>query len=181
LRAEHASCQIFPDLDRGLEWCENQILEAIPQRRRRSLPLALQLETLFTNTEHVSDFIDYLDELDMEVGQVLFQQGDAADSLYLIELGEVTLLQQREGNQPRRLQGLGAGNMVGEMDFFLQSVYQASATVEQPSTLYRLSQTAMQQMRQEHPEVAATFQEFVIRALSDRLTQTYQEVADLLQ
>ena len=100
---------------------------------------------------------------------------------WVIELGEVTLLQQQEENQPRRLQGLGAGNMVGEMDFFLQSVYQASATVEQPSTLYRLSQIAMQQMRQERPEVAATFQEFVIQALSDRLTQTYQEVADLLQ
>ena len=178
LQAE--ACQVFPDLDRGIEWCENQILEAIPQRRRRSLPLALQLDNLFTNGDHVSGFMDYLEELDMEVGQVLFQQGDRADALYLIELGEVTLLSS-VADQTRRIQSLGAGNLVGEIDFYLRVPHQTSAIVDQPSTLYRLSQDSAQEMRQDHPEVAATFQEFVIGTLSDRLTVSYRQVSDLLQ
>ncbi|MCY7284247.1 MAG: cyclic nucleotide-binding domain-containing protein, partial [Cyanobacteria bacterium CAN_BIN43] len=180
LQADNSLCQVFADLDRGIEWCENQILEAIPQRRRRSLPLALQLDNLFTNGDHVSGFMGYLEEMDMEVGQILFHQGDRADALYLIELGEVTLSSSM-GAQTCRIQSLGAGNLVGEIDFYLCVPHQTSAIVDQPSTLYRLSQDAAQQMRQDHPEVAATFQEFVIGTLSDRLTVSYRQVGDLLQ
>ena len=181
LQAEDEQCQVFPDLDRGIEWCENQILEAIPQRRRRSLPLALQLDDLFTNADHVSDFIDYLEELDLESGQVLFHQGDAADALYLIELGQVTLLSGAAEEQVQRFQSLGSGNLVGEMAFYLRAAHPTAAIVDQPSTLYRLSWAAAQQMQQEKPAVAATFQEFVIRILSDRLGSSYKEITDLLR
>jgi SulP family sulfate permease len=181
LQAEDALCQVFPDLDRGIEWCEEKILEDIPQRRRRALPLALQLDNLFTNTAHISGFMDYLEELDLEAGQLLFGQGDSADFLYLIEVGEVTLSSALETNQTRRLQSLGAGNLVGEMEFYLRAPHPTSAVVDQPSTLYRLSQDAAQDMRQKHPEIAATFQEFVIGTLSDRLTLTYRQVGELLQ
>ncbi|NJR40034.1 MAG: cyclic nucleotide-binding domain-containing protein [Leptolyngbyaceae cyanobacterium CSU_1_4] len=181
LQTEDGLCQIFPDLDRGIEWCENQILDAIPQRRRRSLPLALQLDDLFTNPDHVSGFIDYLEELDMETGEVLFTQGDSADFLYLIELGEVTLLSSVAADQTRRVQSLGAGKLIGEIDFYQRSAHHTSAIVDQPSTLYRLSQAAAQKMRQQHPEIAATFQEFVIGTLSDRLTVSYRQVSDLLR
>ncbi len=117
----------------------------------------------------------------MEVGQVLFHQGDAANSLYFIEVGAVTLLQQQEGDQPRRLQSLGVGNLVGEMVFFLHSSYQASATVDQPSTFHRLSKESFYQMQQEKPEVAVAFQSAVIQILGDRLTRAYKEIADLLR
>jgi SulP family sulfate permease len=174
-------CQIFHDLDHAVEWCENQILETIPQRRRRSLPLALQLDALLTKTEHIPVFMGYLEKLDVEVGQVLFKPGDPSDCLYLIEIGQVTLFLPSEKSQICRLQSLGVGNLVGEMDFYLNLPRQTSAVVEQPSTLYRLSKTAAHHMQQENPEVAATFQEFVIRLLSDRLASTYKEVNSLLQ
>jgi sulfate permease, SulP family len=181
LRADNYFCQVFSDLDRGIEWCENQILEAIPQRRRRSLPLALQLDAVFTNTDHVSGFMKYLEELNMEMGQVLFHQGDAADSFYFIEIGQVSVFLELEEGQAPRLQSLGAGNPIGEMNFYLRSPHQTSALVDQPSTLYRLSWNAAQRMQQEQPEVAITFQEFVIRLLSDRLSSSYKEITDLLR
>ncbi|MBW4662415.1 MAG: cyclic nucleotide-binding domain-containing protein [Drouetiella hepatica Uher 2000/2452] len=174
-------CQLFPDLDRGIEWCENQILEEIPQRRRRALPLALQLDELFPNADYIPVFMDYLEELTVEAGQVLFQSGDAAHALYLIETGEVTVLLQLESGQTHRIQSLGAGNLVGETDFFSQALYQTSAIVNQPSALYCLSQTALQQLQQDHLEVAAMFQQFVIRWVSERLSSTYKEITDLLK
>jgi SulP family sulfate permease len=179
LSAKDNLCQVFPNLDRGVEWCENQILEAIPQRRRRALPLALQLDSLFTNADHVSEFIDYLEELDLESGQVLFHPGDAADAIYLIELGQVTLWSESAEGQV--LQSLGAGNLLGEMAFYLRTPHSTAAIVDQPSTLYRLSWDAAQRMRQEKPAVAVTFQEFVIRVVSDRLSSTYKEITDLLR
>lgn len=52
-------CHAFADLDRGLQWCEDQILDAVPWRRQRSLPLALQLEELLADAEQVSILMDW--------------------------------------------------------------------------------------------------------------------------
>ncbi|MCY7320385.1 MAG: Crp/Fnr family transcriptional regulator, partial [Phormidesmis sp. CAN_BIN36] len=121
-----------------------------------------------------------LKELDMEAGQVLFHQGKAADALYLIESGQVSIVSELEEGQ-QRFQSLGAGNPIGEMAFYVRTPHATSAIVDQPSTLYRLSWDAAQRMREEKPAVATTFQEFVIRLLSDRLASSYKEITDLLR
>ncbi len=93
---------------------------------------------------------------------------------------QVTVSFEQQG-QTRRIQTLGAGNLVGELDFFRNFPHQTSATVDAPSTLYRLSTANFRQMQQEKPDVAAAFQSAVIQILGDRLTQAYKEIADLLR
>lgn len=180
LSPDNSTCQVFPDLDRGLEWCENEILGEVPFRRSRSLPLVLQLNEFFPNHDHAAEFINYLEEWDVDQGEVVFQQSQPADVIYLIEVGQVTLYFERQG-QTRRIQTLGAGYVVGELDFFRHSPHQTSAIVDAPSTLYRLSTESFQQMQQEQPEVAAAFQSAVIQILGDRLACAYREIADLLK
>lgn len=181
LSADDPICQVFPDLDRGLEWCENEILGKVPFRRSRSLPLILQLDDLFPNHDHPFEFIDYLEEWDVDKGEVIFQQNQPADAIYLIEVGQVTIYFERQKEQTRRIQTLGAGNLVGELDFFRHFPHQTSAIVDAPSTLYRLSTEGFHQMQQEKPEVAAAFQSVVIQILGDRLTHAYKEISDLLK
>jgi sulfate permease, SulP family len=181
LRAEDPACQLFPDLDRGLEWCENKILGEVPLRRSRSLPLVLQLNDLFPNANHASEFMDYLEEWDADPGAIVFQQNQPADAIYLIEVGQVTVYWEQQQGQTHRIQSLGAGNLVGELDFFRSSTHQTSAIVDAPSTLYRLSTASFHQMQQEKPEVATAFQSAVIQILGDRLTHAYKEISDLLR
>ncbi|PSN13011.1 hypothetical protein C7293_17765 [filamentous cyanobacterium CCT1] len=178
---EAPTCYSFSDLDRGIEWCENQILGAVPWRRRRFVPLAMQLGEQFSNEDHVAELMPYLEKISVSAGQVLFRPGDTPDYLYLIESGQVTLLLELEGAPSRRIQTLGPGRLFGELDFYLKSLYRSSAKADQPSQIYRLSRIAAEQMRQNSPEVAATFQELIIRLLSDRLACSYQEVTDLMQ
>lgn len=113
-------------------------------------------------------------------GDVVFQQNQPADAIYLIEVGQITLYLERQG-QTRRIQTLGAGNLVGELDFFRQFPHQTSAIVDAPSTLYRLSTEGFHQMQQEKPEVAAALQSAVIQVLGDRLIHAYKEISDLLK
>lgn len=181
LQPDDPVCQVFADLDRGLEWCENQILSQVPFRRGRFLPLVMQLQDLFPNRDHASALMDYLEEWDVDPGTVVFQQNQPVNALCLIEVGQVTIYFERQSGQTHRIQTLGAGNLVGELDFFRNSVHQTSAIVEAPSTLYCLSVASFQQMRQEKPEVAAAFQSAVIQILGDRLTYAYKEIADLLR
>lgn len=180
LEQQDKLCQVFPDFDRGIEWCENQILETVPWRRRQSLPLALQLDEWFLDTTHVAEFMDYLEEMEVEVGQFLFRQGEQANSLFIIEAGQVSILLTRDKQQDLRVQTLGSGSLVGEMDLFLKQPYQTSAIADIRSTVYRLSIEALNQMQQEAPQAAITFQKAINYLLAERLSQTYQEIERLL-
>jgi len=174
-------CQAFPDLDRGLEWCENDLLGVIPMRRARTLPLLIQLNDLFPNRDVAAEFMDYLEAWDAEPGEYVYQHGQPANALDLIEVGEVAVYLDGQQEQTHRIQALGAGNVVGAIDFFRHAPHQTTAIVEAPSTLYRLSTESFQRLQQDHPTVATAFQAAVIQILGDRLTYAYKEIADLLR
>lgn len=77
--------QTFPTLDEGMTWCENQLLEVSQFRRRRTMPLAVQLEVSFIrNPEENATFINYLEKLDLVEGEYLFRQGDHPAGLYFL-------------------------------------------------------------------------------------------------
>lgn len=181
LLPDDLACQAFADRDRGLEWCENDLLGVIPLRRARTLPLLLQLNDLFPARDVAAEFIDYLEEWDAEPGEYVYQHGQPADAIDLIEVGEVAVYLDGQQEQNHRIQALGAGNVVGAVDFFRHSNHQTTAIVEAPSTLYRLTIESFQRMEKEQPEVATAFQAAVIQVLGDRLTYAYKEIADLLQ
>ncbi|MGB7251291.1 MAG: SulP family inorganic anion transporter [Phormidesmis sp.] len=181
LLSEDPACQAFPDRDRGLEWCENELLRVIPMRRARTLPLIIQLNDLFPGCNITAEFIDYLEKWDAEPGEYVYHKGQPADTIDLIEVGAVTVYLEEKEGQTHRIQALGAGNVVGALDFFRHSTHQTTAIVEAPSTLYRLSTESFQRMEQTHPDAAAAFQSAVIQVLGDRLTYAYKEIADLLR
>lgn len=173
--------QIFPDLDRGIEWCEDQILKTLSSlRRRRSLPLALQLNEVFADADQVASFISYLEQIQVSADQSLFRQGDSSDTLYFIESGQVTVFSQLYGGQTRRVQTLSAGTIVGEIAFYLGTPHNTSAIADQPSKLYCLTTATLRTMQRENSQVAAAFQSFVIRLLADRLVYAYDEIEELL-
>ncbi len=58
--------------------------------------------------------------MDVEAGQFLFGQGEQANSLFIIEAGQVSILLTRDSHQDLRVQTLGSGSLVGEMDVFLK-------------------------------------------------------------
>ncbi|MEO1591981.1 MAG: cyclic nucleotide-binding domain-containing protein, partial [Cyanobacteria bacterium J06632_22] len=180
LQSDDPVCQVFPDLDRGLEWCENDLLNVVPLRRARIMPLIVQLNDLFSERDHIAEFIDYLEEWDVDAGEVVFQQGQVVDALYLIEVGQVTLYLLDQQGQSHRIQSLGMGNVVGELDFFHHDTHKTTAIVDAESTLYRLSRARFDNLKQEQPDVAAAFQSAVIQVLSDRLTNAYKEITELL-
>jgi len=161
---------IFQTLEQGLAWCENQILEAAPPCHTCSLPLALRQEPQFCHTELASLFLDYLEEIELHRGQYLCHQDDSADWFYFIESGQMRLVQEGQND---KADGplLGAGNLVGEVEFYCQSRYYYGAIALETTQIYGLSRSALYQLKQDNHQVADAFQEFVIRQLSQRLNQ----------
>lgn len=141
-------------------------------RRNRYLPLGLHLKTLFSDPTQVAPFLTYLETLNLSEGEVLFRQGDRADALYFVELGQIRTLVQLYGGQTKPMQLRESGDLVGEVDFCTQALYQTAAVAESDSRLHRLTRSAFQRMQQEHAQTAIVFSEMLLSLVANRLVES---------
>lgn len=167
---EDENCQRFPNLDRGIEWCEEQILKTIPLRRRRFVPLVLQLAELLPLEQAETDqFMDYLEPLTVLANEAVFSAENAADHVYFLENGQISILIQHQDEQIDRLQTLGSGTVFGEVEFYQNTPRFVTAIADKDSSLYRLSRANLQAMQANHPQLAAAFHQFSARLLAERI------------
>jgi SulP family sulfate permease len=165
--------RIFCDLDHGLEWCEDQLLE-LNAITRRAVPVTLtaQLADNGFKQTYATRILEFLEQVQVEEDEYLIRQGKEADALYFIESGAVAILLGLENGERVRLQALGPGTVVGELGLYQGLTRTASVFAISPTTAYRLSRLALLEMKEKEPELAATFHEFVICLLSERLAAT---------
>ncbi|MGF1535940.1 MAG: SulP family inorganic anion transporter, partial [Elainellaceae cyanobacterium] len=170
-------CQIFPDIDRGLEWCEQQLLTAESSGANLSEPsLEAQLTELFLNPEQAARFIPYLEARSLPPCHYIFRRGEVTRDLYFIESGQVSvLLQMGEGN-PKRLQTFFGGNMLGEMRFFGKVPLSTSVVTDAPSRLHRLTQDAFNRMKGRDPDLAQALQAHIVGILCDSLIRREEQL-----
>jgi SulP family sulfate permease len=123
----------------------------------------------------------FLDRVEIKKGEYLIQQGDEVDDLYFIELGNVSIYLETEGGERVRLQTLGLGTAVGELDLYVGTSSTASVIADSPTIAYRLTRAALSRMKEKEPELAATFHEFVAHLLSERLAATTRTLEAVLR
>lgn len=164
---------IFPDLDRGLEWCEDQLLE-MNQITGLHTPVALvaQLADGGFERANTTRLKDFLERITFKKEDCLIHQGDEADTLYFIELGSVSVYLQTDSGERVRLQTYGLGTAVGEMDLYQGVKSNASVIADSPVIAYRLTRGGLARMKEKDPSLAATFHEFIAHLLSERLAAT---------
>lgn len=173
-------CRDFPDLDRALEWCEQQILTAQTEESK-VLTLSQQLEPLFHSYEFVSELMQYLTPLSLDTNEYLFRQGDDFNGLYFVEQGRVSVVLELEEGKSKRIRSYTGGNTIGEMGLYRQAPRMASVVADEPTSLYFLSTDAFESMQVDKPLVAASFHRFIVNLLAERLIHREQELKTLLQ
>ena len=182
LTEKEPSLRFFPDLDRGLEWCEDQLLEG-EQITTLHVPITLsaQLADSGFKKADTARLLPYLERLTIQPGEYLLRQGDEADKLYFVEMGTVSVYLEVSGSERVRLQTLGLGTAVGEPGLYLNTVCATSAIADSRVTAYRLSRAVLAEMKAKEPELAATFHEFAARLLSERLAVTTRTLEAVLR
>jgi SulP family sulfate permease len=164
---------IFPDLDRGLEWCEEQLLE-VNQITGLYTPVALVGQLAVSGFEKTSTtrLKEFLERVVFKEGDYLIYQGDEAVTLFFIEMGSVSVYLQTDSGERVRLQTYGMGTAVGEMDLYQGVKCTASVMADSPVIAYRLTRGGLSLMKEKDPSLAATFHEFIAHLLSERLAAT---------
>ncbi|MEO0946925.1 MAG: SulP family inorganic anion transporter [Cyanobacteria bacterium J06641_5] len=187
----------FPDLDRAVEWCENQIVAASRWRRARTLPVVLQIKFLFGSHGDVAPtFAQYLEKISLPAQMKLFERGESPEALYFVENGQIStiapllsearrmigsdardlVVETYSNGQTRRVQTLRAGTFLGELEFFTRVPYRLSAIADRASTLYRLDRPTLERMQRDDPAAALAFSDFINTLLAERLAQAQQEI-----
>lgn len=173
---EEKLCYILPDLDRGLEWCESQLLSDACSEEAKKTSLKEQLTDLFLTSEQAERFAEYLTPQSVETGEVIFEAGADRQCLYFIESGQVSVLLELPDGQTKRLQTHSNGSVLGEMRFYGKPPLSSLVVADHPSQLYRLDRATFEEMKQVHPDLAYALQEYIVRFLCDSLTRREEQV-----
>ncbi|MGH2766606.1 MAG: SulP family inorganic anion transporter [Actinomycetota bacterium] len=172
--------RFLPDLDRGVQWCEDRLLEeAGAPASAEPPPLEDQLRAALGSVDPTW-VLPYLEAIEVDGGETLMRQDEPSDGLYFLESGRLTVqLESPEGGR-MRLRTMGPGTVVGEVTLYLGTPRTASVVAEVPSRLHRLSADALGRMERGDPTVAAAVHRMFARLLAERLTDTLREVEALL-
>ena len=100
-------------------------------------------------------------------GATLFEDGDAADALYIVVRGALHVL-VREGDGERRVEVLGAGALAGELGVLLDEPRSAALRAVRDSELLRVPADAFLAALERDPALGVA----VSRLLGQRLTKT---------
>lgn len=185
LEPDDPRIRIFPDLDHGVEWCEDRLLadeetESMPgQPTGEHAFLESMFDDMLQFLEHqeafetiVAEMMPYFERQESEQGRYVIRQGDPPEALYFIESALVTVQIEQEDGQITRLRTLSFGTVVGELGYYVQQNASASVVVQEPGTIYRLSFNALHRMTEKNPTIAAMFHEFMAHLLGERLANT---------
>lgn len=169
-------CKTFPDLDRGLEWCEQQLLSGHHSDLSPSADLATQLASLFLTPEQSRRFVAYLQPQDLPAGHPIFRPGEARADLYFIESGQVSVLLELDDGRTKRLQTCTSGHLLGEMRFHGKLPLSSAVVTDTPSRVYGLSRPAFDQMQQEAPDLAQMLQRHIVEVLCESLMRRGEQL-----
>ena len=75
---------------------------------------------------------------------------------------------------------MASGTTIGEAGLYLGKPRTASVSTVQPCTLYRLSAAAIQQMEVQDPQLAAAFHKWIACLMAERLADTNNTIAALM-
>ncbi|MGF1460632.1 MAG: SLC26A/SulP transporter family protein [Leptolyngbyaceae cyanobacterium] len=168
-------CQTFPDLDRALAWCEQQILQQSPVTTTSPASLPDQLAEQFLTGEQATQFMTYLEVRDLPAGCSLFTADESA-ALYFIESGQVDVLLNLGDDQTKRLQTCASGQLLGEMRFYGKVPLSDSVVTKTQSRLYALTRSAYEDMQTAAPELVQALQRHIVELLCDSLNRRGEQL-----
>ncbi len=130
--------------------------------------------------EKVSQLIDYLDIIELEIDQKLFSEGEKGDSLFVVIEGAVEVAKASFAGDIIRIATVKSGQTIGEMAIIDSLSRSASAIAIEKTKVAKLTRDAFDKLVAEKPEIGISVLKGLARALSLNLRRTSNQLADTL-
>jgi CRP/FNR family transcriptional regulator, cyclic AMP receptor protein len=147
-------------------------------RVHRELDVVVQEAPLFRelSPEAAQALVDSMEETHLPRGEVLFNEGDSGDRVYVVIEGKVKLGRHAPDGRENLLAILGPGQMFGELSLFDPGPRSATVTAVTDSVLLLLSHEKLLEWLDGRPDVARG----MLAQLAGRLRRANDIVADLV-
>ena len=158
-----------PDLDRGLQRCEDVMLaedRAEPHPDDQGDPLGGMPPGLRASLERVP----------LAEGAVLIRQDDPPGDVFVLESGRLRVEMETHDGTRMRLRAVRPGVVVGEIAMYSGLSRTADVVAETPSVVLRLSRASIERMESAEPALAAALHRWLATTLAERLTDTQRAV-----
>ena len=118
--------------------------------------------------EELEQLAAEVDQVKFDPDEIIFNEQDKGDALYVVEAGSVRIWVLDEDVEPVTLKELGPGEFFGELAVLDRGPRSTNATAIGETTLHRLSSDDFQAFLMKHPDVAID----VICEIGARMRQT---------
>lgn len=143
---------------------------------------ALQKTELFSGLSPADAALatEGLDLIALKAGDILFHQGDAGDTMYLVISGELNVQLDVPGGSQCVVSTVGAGSMLGEMCLLLNEPRTATIVAASDAELWRVSRARFDEAVKWNELWANKFVFFMAQTLAGRLRSMNRELVNLV-
>jgi SulP family sulfate permease len=173
---------MFADLDRALEWCENDLLAAADPTRGATAQHALEDMDLTRGLSAAQCAIlrEQMVRRDYPADTTIFSEGDEGDALYVIAHGAASVrMRVGEAGSDIRLVTFSAGTLFGEMALLDSERRSATVTTDDPLSCFVLGRESFERLLAAHPQIGQQVLANIARALSLRMRRANRTLASL--
>jgi sulfate permease, SulP family len=170
--------RFFPDIDRAIEWAEDDLLRNAGTGRSGELPIEkVPLLSDFTPPE-IERLRGWLEPVAWPAGHVIFRHGDPGSSLYLVTRGRASV-HLRHDDGDIRLVTFAVGAVFGELALLDRGPRSATVTVDDDLTGFGLSEASFGVLCQQQPDIAIKLLSALGRELSVRIRHANMTIQQL--
>jgi sulfate permease, SulP family len=164
-----------PDLDRGLQRCEDVLLEGADETA------AAGVDESVAGLDGLPRGLSvYLDRMSLPVGTILLHQDEPPGDVYVLESGRLGVETVTAEGKRMRLRTVRPGVVVGEIALYTGVPRTADVVAETRCVVLRFSRESIARMEAEEPEVAAALHRWLATTLAERLNDNLRAVDALL-
>ena len=172
--ARHFGPLIMTDQDSSVEWMEEETLRGHEAGRGRvdSLPLERLDFTQGLDAEELELLRSRLVPREFAPGETVCEEGEAADRLWLLARGSVSVRLVAPDGGSRRIASLAMGTVVGEMALLGTGRRSASVVADDAVFCYELEEAEFRALLDEHPRLASKILANLAREMARRVRVT---------
>jgi anti-anti-sigma regulatory factor len=170
--------RFFPDIDRAIEWAEDELLQNAGSGPALQLPLDRLPLLLDFTPDQIKRLQPWLEPVAWPAGHVVFRHGEPGSSLYLVTQGRASVhLVHDDGDI--RLVTFAAGAVFGELALLDRGPRSATITVDQDLAGFGLSEASFGELCQMQPDIAIKLLSALGRELSVRIRYANMTIQQL--
>ena len=161
---------VLGELDRALEWCENEIIRQHQDRAQEEANLRDWFTQILGTEDAAIELMGRCERLEVAADEIIVRAGEAADSMHFILDGRVGVMIGGENGALARVRSLGRYTTIGEMGLVSHAPRSATIQAEIASVLYVLSTHQFEALKIEKPMLGQKLLTYFVSVMAERLT-----------